>query len=717
MLRNLTLTFLFILSATSAYSQLLVTNAPPFNTPQYLVQNVLIGGGIQATNVQYTGAPVALGFFNGVNTNIGLDSGVIITSGTIQNAVGPNFMGGTTGINGTAGYPLLSLYSGVTTFDAAILQFDFIPTSDTLRFRYVFGSEEYPEYVGGGVNDAFGFFISGPNPLGGNYVDQNLAITPGSTTPVTINTVNCQGFSSFYLCNDPNNDPSFYCAPAYNCPTNAAQTTIQYDGFTIPLTAEALVVCGQVYTIKMAIADGGDGILDSGVFLEAGSFSSPTLTINTVASFTYGPTDTALVEGCGIAYLEFLRNGNLQDTLEVTFTLGGTATNGVDYGPVPNSIVLLPDSTTYNLFLNSVYDNVPEGTETIVITTDSIFTNCVTYPPVSITITLVDQLPLSIVDISDTTVLCPGDSLTIQAQASGGVGYYRYFWDDGSTDSIRVFSPSATTTYIVAATDTCGNQVVADTFQVVVPVYAPLDFSIPDVLICLGDEVEYDPVITGGSGNYTIAWSTGDMVSNVTYTMPYDTLIYLTVSDDCGNVLVDSSLINVSGIPMADYDYLNVANQSITFQNLSTGATSYFWDFGNGDISNDQSPTYTYITAGTFAVQLIAVNDDGCADTIVKTVDVYANFYFYVPNAFTPNNDGLNDWFGGRGEGYNTYQMQIYSRWGQLVFESDDPFQDWDGKMKSGEDALEGSYLYKFVLTLPLSTVPVEYTGYLNLIR
>jgi len=708
---------LFTLSGMSAYSQLMVTNAPPFNTPQYLVQNVLIGAGIAATNVQYTGAPIALGFFNGVNTNIGLDSGVIITCGTIQNAIGPNLIGSATGNNGLPGYPLLSLYSGVPTFDASVLQFDFVPTSDTLRFRYVFGSEEYPEYVGGGVNDAFGFFISGPNPLGGNYVDQNLAITPGSTTPVTINTVNCQGFSSFYLCNDPNNNPVTQCSPVYNCPTNAAQTTIQYDGFTVVLTAEAYVVCGQLYTIKLAIADGGDHILDSGVFLEAGSFSSPTLTINTVATFTYGPTDTALVEGCGLAYLEFIRNGNLQDTLEVTYTLSGTATNGVDYGPLPTSITLLPDSTVFQLFIGSIYDNIPEGVETLILTTDSIFTNCVTYPPVSITLTIVDQPILELADIPDTALLCPGDSITIQPQPTGAMGYYRYFWNDLSTDSIRTFSPLVTTTYIVAVTDTCGDQIQADTFQIVVPIFQPLDFSISDALVCLGDEVVYDPVITGGSGNYTIVWSTGDVVPDVSYTMPYDTLIYLTVTDDCGNVVVDSSFIQVSGLPTADYVYLNVANQAITFQNLSTGATSYFWDFGNGDFSNDQSPTYTYTTAGTYGVELISVNNDGCADTIVKTVEVYSNFYFYVPNAFTPNNDGLNDWFGGRGEGFDGYLMQIYSRWGELIFESEDPFTDWDGKTKTGEDALEGSYLYKFVLNLPLSTAPVIYTGYLNLIR
>jgi gliding motility-associated-like protein len=328
-----------------------------------------------------------------------------------------------------------------------------------------------------------------------------------------------------------------------------------------------------------------------------------------------------------------------------------------------------------------------------------------------------DQPILVLPDIPDATIVCPGDSITIQPQPSGAIGYYRYFWDDGSTDSIRVLSPSVTTTYLVAVTDTCGDQIVGDTFQIIVPIFSPLDFSIPDALICLGDEVEYDPVITGGAGNYTLIWSTGDTTSNVTYTMLNDTLIYLTVTDDCGNVIVDSSFIQVSGIPVADYAYLNVANQAITFQNLSSGATVYFWDFGNGEFSNQASPTYTYTTAGTYAVELISVNNDGCADTIVKTVEVFSNFYFYVPNAFTPNNDGLNDWFGGRGEGYNGYHMQIYSRWGELIFETTDPFQDWDGKTKSGENALEGSYLYKFVLTLPLSTAPVIYTGYLNLIR
>ena len=149
-----------------ANAQLTTTNAAPFNTPTYLVNDVLLGQGIVASNISFTGTPNAIGFFNGVNSNIGLDSGIVITSGDIINAIGPNNQGGAGTVNNAPGFPLLDALTTQPTNDASILQFDFVPESDTASFRFVFGSEEYPEFVNSSFNDVFAFFISGPNPAG-----------------------------------------------------------------------------------------------------------------------------------------------------------------------------------------------------------------------------------------------------------------------------------------------------------------------------------------------------------------------------------------------------------------------------------------------------------------------------------------------------------------------------------------------------------------------
>ncbi|KXJ04386.1 hypothetical protein AC249_AIPGENE9558, partial [Exaiptasia diaphana] len=176
--------FLFGVFQTS-HAQLVTSNAM---TPQQLVNNVLIGGGVTASNIQYTGSANAIGHFDGVNCNVGLDSGIILTTGTIldvpadQGPHGPNDLGGAGVDNNEPGEPLLAAAAGNPSFNAAKLEFDFVPQSDTIKFNYVFASEEYLEFVGGTVNDAFGFFISGPNPAGGNYTNQNIALIPGTTT-------------------------------------------------------------------------------------------------------------------------------------------------------------------------------------------------------------------------------------------------------------------------------------------------------------------------------------------------------------------------------------------------------------------------------------------------------------------------------------------------------------------------------------------------------
>jgi hypothetical protein len=224
-------------------------------TPEEMVQ-FFVGAGINYSNILYTGADTARGIFtNGGTTNLGVDHGLALTSGTIQNIPGPNNNSGASGYNSTPGDSLLSVLVGTVTYDACVLEFDFVPAADTAWCDFVFGSEEYPEYVGTTFNDVFGFFVSGPNPEGGNYEFKNIALVPGTDLPVAINNVN-----GFYY-------PEYYV-------DNTGGLTIQLDGFTTVLTAKCAVVPGAAYHFKLAISDTGDGIMDSGVLLEAESFES-----------------------------------------------------------------------------------------------------------------------------------------------------------------------------------------------------------------------------------------------------------------------------------------------------------------------------------------------------------------------------------------------------------------------------------------------------------
>jgi hypothetical protein len=233
---------MFISCIGTANADLIVTQN---DTATDLVANIL-GGGIVASGQTTIGASDAFGTFTGgISAGIGIESGIMLSSGNVADAVGPNTASDTTTAFGTAGDASLTALSGDTTFDAAFLNFDFVSDGGDVFFRYVFASEEYNEFVNADVNDVFGFFLDG----------SNIALVPGTSTPVSIDTVNLGTNSTLF--ND-NEGLSF---------------NIEYDGFTDVFTASFIGLAAGSHSIRMGIADGGDSVLDSTVFIEASSFS------------------------------------------------------------------------------------------------------------------------------------------------------------------------------------------------------------------------------------------------------------------------------------------------------------------------------------------------------------------------------------------------------------------------------------------------------------
>jgi hypothetical protein len=259
-MKKILLTSLFVFSVfLGSYAQMTVTVGG--NIPQ-LVNNFILTG-VSASNITYTGDTNAIGSFTGgSSTNIGLSDGIILSTGVVNGNPGIN----STGIdlsnynNNRPGDSVLNtLVAPWLTYDASVLQFDLIPVGNVLEFQYVFASEEYPEFVGSSFNDVFGFFITGPAPGGTNYQNQNIALIPGSSIPVCINNVNA-GLNAMYYVD------------------NSTGTSIVYDGFTTVLLVHASVIPGASYHLKMAVADAGDGVFDSGIFLKAQSMKSYTIT-------------------------------------------------------------------------------------------------------------------------------------------------------------------------------------------------------------------------------------------------------------------------------------------------------------------------------------------------------------------------------------------------------------------------------------------------------
>uniref|UniRef100_UPI003750BB1B choice-of-anchor L domain-containing protein n=1 Tax=Flavobacterium sp. TaxID=239 RepID=UPI003750BB1B len=318
-MKRILLLFLILLFNFS-FSQLSVNNTT--QTPAQLVQNVLLGSGITVSNVKFNGSAAnallirdQVGHFtNGVSTNLGIDSGIILATGQAQAAIGPNNAGGLTlaTANPITGDSDLALLTTNTINNKAILEFDFVPIGQNLSFNFVFASEEYPEWTNTGFNDVFGFFLSGPG-ITGPYTGgaANIALIPSTIVPITINNLNNGG---------ANLGPCEYCAFYVNNGTGvtpALNATIQYDGFTTVIAANAIVQCGMTYHIKLAIANVGDNSLDSAVFLQAQSFNTNPLSFpnDYLISNGFAPcagTTTTINTGLPITVLHsWTLNGNL----------------------------------------------------------------------------------------------------------------------------------------------------------------------------------------------------------------------------------------------------------------------------------------------------------------------------------------------------------------------------------------------------------------------
>jgi hypothetical protein len=417
---------IFLLLPSFAWSQLTTSSM----TPGALVQNVLLGPGVTVSNISYSGTSSSIGYFDGSATNLGIGEGIVMTTGTIYNngngPHGPNNSGNSGIDNNAGGYSQLENLVNVPTYNAAILEFDFIPYADTVRFKYVFGSEEYPEYVGSNFNDVFAFFISGPGvPF------QNIARLPNGAA-VAINNVN-NGASNSGPCN--NCAYYNYNGDGTNGPYDSNPFYIQYDGFTKVLEAVSRVQCGQTYHLVIAIADAGDGILDSGIFLEANSLTSkvPVEAEYTMSYDAFNDGET-MAEGCVNTTVTLTRNtGNLGVALTVPISTTGTATEGVDYDNIPNSVTFPPGQTQVTFNFSAFSDGLAEGLETLNLIFD-VPDPCGGSNPLELNLGINDLQPVA-VTVESSDVLCPGEPIELIANATGGVGPYTYLWSTGATTS------------------------------------------------------------------------------------------------------------------------------------------------------------------------------------------------------------------------------------------------------------------------------------------
>ncbi|MES2565918.1 MAG: choice-of-anchor L domain-containing protein [Bacteroidota bacterium] len=578
-------------------------------TPQQLVQNVLLGSGVTASNITFTGNLSQIGQFSATaNTNLGLTAGILISSGhastsSINGPQGPNNNTGTTTSFNNAGDPDLNIISGNNTYDAGILQFDFIPTGDSLKFRYFFGSEEYPEFVNSSFNDAFGFFLTGPNPSGGTFTNKNIALIPGTTTGVSINNVNASTNNTFYRSNTGN---------IINC---------EFDGLTKVMYALENVICGQTYHIKIAIADGGlapfgDYTYDSGVFLEASSFSSlPPLALNSTNPNSNVP-DSILSEDCNINCFNFIRNGNTSLADSFNLQISGNAILGTDYIQVgnpgftwPNKVVFAANQDTVKFCnLSALQDNSPEGIDTIKISLSSFVTSttsCLSSNAINFNLYIKDYTPITIAQ-NDIT-LCAGQSTILNASASFGYPAYSYTINPSSvnTPTLNTGPVTSIIVYTITVNDVCDKPVSKEI--TVTPVANPTVVATNTMSCGTGS------VYVSASGASTYTWSTG-VVSDSLLVNPSTQTNYTVIGANgaCTNSAV--STVSVVGQTSISGNNLLCIGESSTLTASSFGS-SYLWNTGESTTSIVVTPT----TNTTYTVASIV---GSCTNIAVYTVSV-----------------------------------------------------------------------------------------------
>lgn len=297
------------------------------------VQNNLIGNGVYVFNVKFNNATgniatPQIGTFNSNNyVQLFMDQGVVMTTGNVNVAPGPN----SSGSHSNAVSPMysdqqLSSIASGSINGCATLDFDFVSISPFVTVNYCFGSEEYPEYVCSSFNDVFAFLVTGPSPTTGQTVTRNAAIIPHSTSAanpngiaVAINTVNVgQPGGSGGASGCIYNYTQYYV-------TNSWNTGVQYDGFTRKLAASTIVVPCQQYHMHISVCNVGDNAYDSGVFLEHNSFNSPVAQINlgsgSIDTIQHSHPHTVPITVAGSEY----------DYGNVHIAFGGQAVYGVHY--------------------------------------------------------------------------------------------------------------------------------------------------------------------------------------------------------------------------------------------------------------------------------------------------------------------------------------------------------------------------------------------------
>ncbi len=612
LIQIIALLIILLLVKINSHAQLIIT---PQSRAQALAQT-LVGSGVVISNASLTADRRATAFFNNLSgTNVGIDSGIVLTNGMARTTGAAGW-----GVNGNGvvmaenalantdqrlpGDGDLAREIGVPTaetHDACVLEFDFVPLGDSIKFKYVFSSEEYTPAFVCQFNDAFAFFISGPGITG----LKNIALIPNTNTPVSIFNVNDVPGSAC-----PNNQIYFT--------DNSTNKFFTHDGHTVVLTALEQVHPCETYHLKLVIADVGDGLFDSGVFLEARSLSSNVVTLSNTTQVD-PQNNNYLVEGCSSGSFKVKRPQEELSPLMVTLFYGGTAIGGIDYQALPQTVTIPANQIETVVNIAPIVDNLPEGIETLKIYALA-GCNAVT-PSDSIVIQIRDYDTLGIVP--DTTIICK--NATVQLTASPG--YTTYQWDtDPSLSNLNIRNPiarpttAANTYYCTATQGTCHGR---DSSLVI---WKDLEFISKKEINCKNDATGEINVSGGPEWTRPVQYAVDNMPyqNDSTFTNLIAGLHTVRIKDAAG--CIDSIVINIAQL----YPDLTIVNAPVTpascsgaadgtaIISVAGGSSPYLF---SSDGINFQNNNVLQLTQGNY---VITVKDNNSCST-TQTVFIPLN--------------------------------------------------------------------------------------------
>lgn len=570
------------------------------------------------------------------------------------------------------------------------------------------------------VNSTATLVVTSTNVCGSAQASQTININPNSlTVSITATNVSCFGGNNGsvetivtggtlpYTYNwqpsvTTSNSISNVPTGTYSVTVNDANNCVQNQTITISQPA----ILNSVISNTAATCAGNNGAASVTVTGGTSPYSytwtptnAQTPTVQNLANGSY----TVLItdnNNCTITATTSLANPNaVSATINTTSVScfngnNGTAQAVVTGGQAPYSYVW--QSLTVS---SPSVSNLAAGNYTVLITDNN---SCQTTK--SFIITQAPQLTV----VANGTTACNNRTVTISALASGGTGTYTYVWDNGAfTGQHYTINSGVTKTYSVVVSDQ-NNCTANDTAIVTTANDISIDFTSDIDSGCPTLCVNYRELTPNATIN-TWDWDFGDgnhsqfptTINCYTNSGNYNVSLTVTNNQGCTKTISKQNFIYVAPKPQADYTpskyEAEVGDADIAFTNLSSLATNWTWNFGDGTMSTDTNSHHSFDKEGTYLVTLNVLSKDNCRDSITKEIIIRTDFTFYIPNSFSPNGDFINDEFLPVGTNWDTthYELRIFSRWGNEIFKTTDTQKGWDGKLKNGEYAESNVYVWK----------------------